>query len=210
VWSIICKISDRLDDAIEAARAATALAPNTGPLWNTLGDALLAAGRNSEAIDVLKRAISLVPNYSLALERLERAHLAHGDATLAVELRGARLRIAGRIERAGLLEAETGEFGAATAIRNDLRRELDSLLEQAATSDPFAEDWKRNVADRIAAGYAELGQWTDAMEWVQRIHDRRPGRLRRMLTEMPVDYRGLAVDPRYTRLMRVAGLEGLI
>ncbi len=210
VWSIVCKISGRLDDAIDAARAAAALAPNTGPLWNTLGDALLAAGRYSEAIDVLKRAISLVPNYSLALERLERAHLAHGDASLAAELRGSRLRIAGRTERATLLDAETSTVGAAAAIRNDLRRELDSLLVVAATSDPFAEDWKRNLADRIAGGYAELGQWTEAMDWVQRIHDRRPGRLRRMLSEMPVDYRGLAVDPRYTRLMRVAGLEELI
>ena len=210
VWSIVCKISGRLDDAIDAAHAAAALAPNTGPLWNTLGDALLAAGRYSEAIDVLKRAISLVPNYSLALERLERAHLAHGDASLAAELRGSRLRIAGRTERATLLDAETSTVGAAAAIRNDLRRELDALLEVAAATDPFAEDWKRNLADRIAGGYAELGQWTEAMDWVQRIHDRRPGRLRRMLSEMPVDYRGLAVDPRYTRLMRVAGLEELI
>jgi hypothetical protein len=31
-----------------------------------------------------------------------------------------------------------------------------------------------------------------------------------MLTDLPVDFRGLPVDPRYARLMRVAGMEDLI
>ncbi len=48
------------------------------------------------------------------------------------------------------------------------------------------------------------------MNWVQRGYEKRPGRLRRMLTDLPVDFRGLAVDPRYARLMRVAGMEDLI
>jgi hypothetical protein len=58
--------------------------------------------------------------------------------------------------------------------------------------------------------HAGLGEWREAMDWVERAYERRPGRLRRMLTDMPVDYRGLAVDPRYARLMRVAGLDDFI
>jgi tetratricopeptide (TPR) repeat protein len=208
--SIVYKILGRNQDAVDAARAATDRAPEFAPLWNALGDSLLAAGRNAEAVDVLKRAISLLPGYGPALERLERARAALGEFDLAVEIRGSRMRLAGQRERADLLEAEAGTLGAAEAIHKDLRRELDGLLRQAETLDPFLDNVRRNVGDRIASGHAELGEWREAMDWVERAYERRPGRLRRMLTDMPVDYRGLAVDPRYARLMRVAGLEDLI
>ena len=208
--SIVYKILGRAEDAVDAARAATERTPDSAPLWNTLGDALLAAGRNAEAVDVLKRAISLLPGYGPALERLERAHAALGEFDLALEIRCSRMRLAGQRERADLLEAEAGGQGAAGAIRNDLRRELDGLLRQAETHDPFLDNVRRNVGDRIASAHAELGEWREAMDWVERAYERRPGRLRRMLTDMPVDYRGLAVDPRYARLMRVAGLADLI
>ncbi len=209
-WSIICKTMGRLDDAIDAARAATTSAPETAPFWNTLGDVLLAAGRNSEAIDALRRAITLLPRYGLALERLERARRAHGELDLALELRSSRLRLANLRDRADVLEHEAADVGPARAIRNDVGRELDALLSEAERSDPFYDYFRRNVGDRIASGYAELGDWHSAMDWVLKGYDHRPGRLRRMLADMPVDFRGLAVDPRYTRLMRVAGLEELI
>jgi serine/threonine-protein kinase len=209
-WCIICKTNGRLDDAVEAARQAITYAPDVAPFWNTLGDVLLAAGRNSEAIDALRRAIALLPRYGLALERLERARRAHGEIELAVELRVSRLIIAGHKERAQLLESDAVAEGPGAALRNDIRRELDELLASAAEKDPFYDYFARNVGDRIAAGYAELGDWTAAMDWVLKGFESRPGRLRRMLVDMPVDFRGLAVDPRYTRLMRVAGLEELI
>jgi serine/threonine protein kinase/tetratricopeptide (TPR) repeat protein len=208
--SIVYKILGRVDDAVHAARAATARAPDAAPFWNALGDSLLAAGRNAEAVDVLKRAIGLLPGYGPALERLERARAALGEFDLALEIRSSRTRLAGQRERADLLDTEAGTLGAVEAIRRDLRRELDGLLRQAETSDPFLDNVRRNVADRIASGHAELGEWREAMDWVERAYNRRPGRLRRMLTDMPVDYRGLAVDPRYARLLRVAGLEDLI
>jgi hypothetical protein len=48
------------------------------------------------------------------------------------------------------------------------------------------------------------------MDWVERAYERRPGRLRRVLTDQTFDQRGLAVDPRYARLLRVAGLASLV
>ena len=57
---------------------------------------------------------------------------------------------------------------------------------------------------------AELGDWTRAMDWVERGYLRRPGRLRRVLTDLPYNRSGLAVDPRYARLLRTAGLGDLI
>ncbi len=209
-WSIVCKTMGRLDEAIDAARNVCALAPDVGPFWNTLGDVLLAVGRNSDAIDALRKAIALLPNYGPALERLERARRAHGELDLAAELRSARLRSANQRDRAELLDADVLQVGPAIAIRNDMRREVDGLLRDAERGDPFHDYFRRTVGDRLASGYAELGDWNSAMDWVLKAFENRPGRLRRMLADMPVDFRGLAVDPRYTRLMRVAGLEELI
>ena len=48
------------------------------------------------------------------------------------------------------------------------------------------------------------------MDWVERGYHLRPGRLRRVLTDMPFDRKGLAVDPRYAPLLRAAGLEDLL
>ena len=205
--SIVYKILGRADEAVNAARAATDRAPDVAGLWNALGDALLAAGRNAEAVDALKRAILLLPGYGPALARLELAHRRLGELELALEIRSSRLRLAGQRERADQLDQEASTAGAAEAIRRDMRRELDGLLQQAQTVDPFA-DMRTNPADRIIAGHAELGEWREAMDWVERAYERRPGRLQRLLSDLPVDYRGLAVDPRYARLMRVAGMEG--
>ena len=205
--SIVYKILGRSEDSVNAARAATERARDSAPLWNALGDALLAAGRNAEAVDALKQAIRLLPAYGPALERLELARTRLGELDLAVEIRVSRMRIGGQRERAVLLEQEVVAKGAREAIRADARRELEGLLEQATRVDPFADYVRRNVADRIVSGHAELGEWRAAMDWVERSYEQRPGRLRRMLADLPVDYRGLAADPRYARLMRVAGLE---
>jgi len=48
------------------------------------------------------------------------------------------------------------------------------------------------------------------VDWVERAWQHRPVRLRRMLTDSPFDRRGLAVDPRYARLLRAAVMEDLL
>jgi len=209
--SVVYKVLGRTDEAIRIARAATVRAPDLAIVWNGLGDALLAAGRNAEAVDALKRAISLQPGYGPALERLELAHVRLGELALAVEFRISRLRVGRQGERAALLEREAGEVGAAEAMQRDLRRELDELLQQAEETDPFSPYYlTRTLADQIVITYAALGEWTRAMDWVERAWQHRPVRLRRMLTEPPFDRRGLAVDPRYARLLRAAVMEDLL
>lgn len=209
--SIVLKILGRAEEAVQAAREATTRSPDLASLWNALGDSLLAAGRNAEAVDALKRAIALQSAYGPALERLELARSRLGELDLALEIRASRIRLGGQRERADLLAAEAESLGAAEALRRDIRRELDGLLEQAGQGDPFAEySTTRTLADRIVLGHAELGAWHEAMDWVERAYERRPGRLRRMLTDLPFDHHGLAVDPRYARLLRVAGMEDLL
>ena len=209
--SIVLKILGRLEEAVATAREATERAPDAPSLWNGLGDALIAAGRNAEAVDALKRAISLKAGYGPALERLELALFRIGEMDRALETRASRLRLVGNGERAKILEREAAEVGFAEARLRDVKRELDQLLTEAEKNDPFTEYFtSRSPADCIVIAYAELGEWNKAMDWVERAYEQRPGRLRRMLTDHPFDRHGLAVDPRYARLLRVAGLEELL
>lgn len=209
--SIVYKILGRTEDAVRVARTATTRAPDVASLWNGLGDALMASGRNAEAVDALKRALALQPGYGPALERLELAYARLGEPGLALEFRAARLRQGGHRDRAELLTREADDHGPAEAIQRDLRRELEDQLRKAEQTDPFSDYYlTRTAADQIILTYAALGEWHQAMDWVERAYDRRPVRLRRTLTDLPFDRRGLAVDPRYARLLRAAVLEDLL
>jgi tetratricopeptide (TPR) repeat protein len=208
--SIVYKILGRSEDAVQAARSAAERMPDNASLWNALGDALLFAGRNVEAEQALEHAIAILPGYGPALERLEMARARLGDVDQAFELRVSRMRLANQRARADLLEADALQFGMAEAMRGDIRRELDGLLSKAEHSDPFNDYVRRNDADRIVSAFTVLGEWSKAMDWVERAYEWRPGRLRRMLADLPVNYHGLAVDPRYARLMRVAGMGDMM
>ena len=209
--SVVFKILGRMDEAVASARAATRLTPGASMTWNGLGDVFLAAGRNAEAVDALRKAIQMQPGYIPALERLEIALFRIGETDQALATRVSRLSISGNAERAEIVMKEAAELGYAEARRRDVQRELDIALAEAESSDPFAfHITSRTVGDRIAIAYTELGEWTKAMDWVEKSYHARPGRLRRMLTDQLYSRGGLANDPRYARLLRAAGLEELL
>jgi len=208
VQSVVRKVEGRLDEAIVAARAAVEVAP-TPQHWNGLGDVLLAAGKNEEALDALRGAISRQAGYTTALERMELALVRLGRLEEAIDFRIAQLRTSGRAERAELLREEASSLGPDAGRRRDLLREVEQLLGEASRNDPFEKSQTRTTADRLIIAYCQLGDWTNAMTWVERSYANRPGRLRRVLMDLPTDRKGLATDPRYARLLRVAGLEGL-
>ena len=208
VQSVVRKIQGRLDEAIVAARAAVAVA-STPQHWNGLGDVLLAAGRNEEALDALRGAISRQAGYGTALERMELALVRLGRLDEAIDFRIAQLRTSGRAERAEVLQEEAGTLGPDAARRRDLLREVDQWLAEAGRTDPFDRSQTRTTADRLIIAYCELGDWASAMTWIERAYANKPGRLRRVLMDLPIDRKGLATNPRYARLLRVAGLEGI-
>lgn len=208
VQSVIRKIEGRLDEAIVSARAAVAVAP-TPQHWNGLGDVLLTAGKNEEALEALRGAISRQAGYATALERMEMALVRLGRLEEAIDFRMAQLRTSGRAERADQLQQEAASLGPEAARRRDLLREVEQLVAETSRSDPFEKSQTRTNADRLIIAFCELGDWTNAMTWIERWHANRPGRLRRVLMDLPIDRKGLATDPRYARLLRVAGLEGL-
>jgi len=205
------KIADRLPEAIEMMRRAAAIGPNAAVNFNALGDALMTAGRYDEAIEPLRQALRLNPQYDMALERLEITCHRAGRPEDAAVARRSLLAHNGKAERLAMVDEGIQKLGWAAAREEDLRRELIHLLEQASTEDPFIDaSSSRQLSDRVIVAYAELGEWKSAMDWVERGYHRRPGRLRRVLTDFLFDRRGLAIDPRYAPLLRNAGLESLL
>ena len=211
VLAIVSKILGRPGEAVNAAQSAVDRAPQTPGLWNGLGDALLCAHRYSEAIAALRQAMRLKPGYIAVLERLERAHAGLGDLASAVRIRESRLKTEGQNERANVLTREAAAAGPEQALAADNRRAVRELIDSAETVDAFEQYFStRSLADRIVTAYADLGAWKEAMDWVERAYERRPGRLRRMLTDFPLDRRGLATDSRYIGIMTMAGADDLI
>lgn len=97
------------------------------------------------------------------------------------------------------------------AREQDLRADLADLCVRSETEDPFKDpQGSRQLSDRLIIADGELREWHRAMDWVERGYFLRPGRLVRVLTDLPFDRRGLAVGRRYARLLRTAGLDTLL
>lgn len=208
VW---LKIAGRLPEALEQMRIAVELAPDAPFQQVGLGDILMALGRYDESIAPLRKALRLAPGYDAALERLEMSCHRAGRHEEALDARRALLGVRGEHQRAALLAEEVSKDGWLQARERDLRRDLAALEAQAVAEDPFSElRTSRQLADRLIILHAELGEWTRAMDWVERSYYNRPGRLRRVLTDFPYDHHGLARDSRYVRLLRTAGLTDLL
>jgi tetratricopeptide (TPR) repeat protein len=192
-------------------RAAVRLDPRAPFMRVGLADVLMALGRYHEAIAPLRDALRLLPRYEAALERLEMSCHRAGRHEEALDARRVLLGTRGETERLAQLSAAAAAEGWLVARERDLRRELETLLARAEQEDPCQDlRGSRQLSDKIVIVLAELGEWTQAMDWIERGYYRRPGRLRRVLTDLPYDHNGLASDPRYVRLLRTAGLEDLL
>ena len=205
------KIVGRPEEALAHMQAAVRLAPQAPFMHVGLADVLMVLGRYDEAVGPLRDALRLSPKYGAALERLEISCHRAGRHEEALDARRTILGIRGQSERMTLLGEESARDGWLVARERDIRRDLAEALAQAASEDPFRDvKITRWLSDKIILLLAELGEWSQAMDWVEKGYLRRPGRLRRVLTDLPFDRHGLALDPRYARLLRTAGLEELL
>jgi tetratricopeptide (TPR) repeat protein len=211
LYGAYLKMAGKLDDALRHVQIGLAGDPKAPALHVGLADVLMAMGRYVEAIEPLQTALRLNPGYESALERLDIASSRLGHHDQAADARKALHGLRQRNDLLEALEADIARIGPQAARVEDIKRELEALLARATAEDPFkALNVSRQLADYIIMAYAELGEWKKAMDWVERSFYRRPGRLRRLLTDMPFDRRGLAIDPRYARMLKTAGLEELL
>ncbi len=211
LYGVYLKMAGQMDEALRQMKLGLAVDPKAPSLHVGLADVLLAMGRYVEAVEPLQQALRLVPGYESALERLDVVCNRLGRHDEALDARRALHGLRQHPERIDALEADAAQMGSAAARENDIRRDLAALHERATTEDPFTDlNVSRQLADYLVMAHAELGEWTKAMDWVERGFYRRPGRLRRVLVDLPFEHRGLAVDPRYARMLRMAGLEELL
>ena len=202
------RIAGRPQESLEHMRAAVQLAPKAAFMYVGLADVLMALGRYDEAIAPLRQALRLHARYDAALERLEMSCHRAGRHDEALDARRQLLGIRGETGRIAEVADDAAQHGWLVARERDIRRELAALELQAERDGAFDETSStRLVGDKIIIVLAELGEWTQAMDWVERAYHHRPGRLRRVLNDLPYDHHGLARDPRYARLLRTAGIE---
>lgn len=62
----------RLDEAVEIFKLNVEYYPNSANVYDSLGDALQAAGKKDEAIRAYEKALSIDPNYPSSLENLKK------------------------------------------------------------------------------------------------------------------------------------------
>lgn len=205
------KMAGRPEESLREMQAAAQLFPQAPYYLLGVADLLMTLGRYDEAIKPLREALRQAPKYESVLERLEMSCHRAGRHDEALDVRTTWLGLRGLPDRKTMLEEEARREGWLVARERDLRRDLESALTKATTEDPFVDVKNtRQLADRIIVLLAELGEWTQAMDWVERGYMIRPGRLRRLLTDMPFNRHGLESDPRYARLLRTAGLSELL
>jgi serine/threonine protein kinase len=211
LYGAYLKMAGRLDDALRHMRIGLAGDAEAPSLHVGVADVLMAMGRYVEAVDALKEALRLNPSYESALERLDITYSRLGRHDDAADARRSLHGIRQRPDRIDAFDADVARLGADAARAEDVRRDLAEWLERATSEDPFKDlNVSRQIADHLIIAYAELGEWAKAMDWIERGFYRRPGRLRRVLTDLPFDRRGLAADPRYAKLLRTASLEELL
>jgi TolB-like protein len=204
---VIGEVEGRLDSAIVLLRRAAEVEPATINL-NTLGDLYLRAGRYDSAASALSRALELDPSVPgprrrliISLEHLKRfdeaiaARRAGGDATGAAAY------------AAGL--AQGGPDGYERVRRDDLMRQIRALSVPPARPYKLPDDTVPQLREeKVAALYAQLGEWTPAMDWVIKLRERRPRRFL-LIVANPL-FAGLRSDPRYLPLVKAEGLEPLL
>jgi eukaryotic-like serine/threonine-protein kinase len=199
------EVEGLLDSAIVLARRAVEMQPATLFL-NTLGDLYMRSGRYDSAVSVLRRALEFDPSVPGPRRRLIQSleHLNRYDEAIGVRRQGGD-SVGAAAYAKGF--AEGGAAGYEKVRREDLQRQLAVLLAPLSRPYKLPDDTVPQLREeRIAALYAQLGEWSKAMDWVLTEYSHRPRRFRLFVTN-PL-YHDLDKDPRFRPLLRKEGLEG--
>jgi eukaryotic-like serine/threonine-protein kinase len=206
VGIVRAEVEGRLDSGIVLLHHSTELEPSTANL-NTLGDLLMRAGRYDSAVGTLRRALELDPGVPGPRRRLIQSleHLKRYDEAIAARRQGGDSAGAAVYEREF---KQAGEAGYQRARRADLERQLQTLLAPITRPYKLPDDTVPQLREeKIAALYAQLGEWSKAMDWVLVEYSHRPRRFRLFVTN-PL-FHDLDKDPRFRPLLRKEGLEAL-
>jgi serine/threonine-protein kinase len=197
----------RLDSALVLMRRSVELEPSLLN-QNSLGDLYMRTRNYDSAVAVLRRAVELDPNVVgprrrliTSLENLKRYQDAIEVRRLGGDSAGAAAYAQGF--------REGGAAGYERVRRADLERQINAQLADTARPYKLPDDTVPPLREgRIAGLYTQLGEWSKAMDWVEREYRRRPHRFRLFVTNP--DFHPLRSDPRFQALARKEGLEALL
>lgn len=160
---------DRLDDAETLLRAVIARKPSSIDARNILGICLVRMGRPADAVQQFRHALAVNPgipqtrtNLGNALSEVGRALLIRRDYARAAEA----LREACQMAPTNLTAINDLAWLLATCPRSELRNGAEAvrLAERACEATAHSD---ANLLDTLAAAYAEIGQFADAVETIK-------------------------------------------
>jgi tetratricopeptide (TPR) repeat protein len=173
----------RLDDAIAEVERAQKADPLSVIISRDVGEMLIFAGRDGEAIAQCRKTLELDPNFALAHWTLSLAYARTGQTAAALEE-------GHRIGDAPALSA------LRTGVRADIRRAL-ADLENGARGQYAANT-------QIAGLKTALGDVDGAFESLERSFRERDGGL--IVLAVEPEWQPLHSDPRFADLMRRVGV----
>lgn len=203
-WSALAEhlLNLQSPDALAVTQEMTARFPGSPGSWRLHSFACAAQGRAGERLEALQRAVSINPQWSLAVRDLAELHEREGriDEAIAVMQRMARARP---------LDAANHGVLADMLLRQGLRAEAMAALERAVAVEP-GYDWGWSVLTRVCR---EDGQPERAVAAARGLVQSRPheprswivlgethGRLEQWDEAMTAVDRGLEQSPRNVRL----------
>ena len=203
------EVEGKLDSAIVLAKAGVEKEPFNANL-NTLADLHIRAGQYVEAEAAARRAVQIDSTVPGPRRRLINSLEHQGKYEEAIRVRqgGDNAMRAGAAEYERRFRTE-GVAGYRAALEQDLMRQAAALEALPIRSGSLHRDTvPALLEERIIQLHAQVGHWSAAMDWVLKLMERRPRRLRLIVTNPLLA--GLREDPRYLPLVRQHGLEALV
>jgi DNA-binding winged helix-turn-helix (wHTH) protein/TolB-like protein/Tfp pilus assembly protein PilF len=188
-YSELLTASGRVEQSIAEAKAAQAIDPVAPDVaWN-VGFALLFGGRTREAIEQLKSAVDLNPQFWLTHSFLGWAYTEASEYEQALKEIDTSLKLDDNADT----RTQLVWLYAKSGRRADAQRTLDEMLERSRTTyvSPFY----------IAAGYASLGDNDHAFEWLRKACAEHAELL--VFVNVAPNFATVRRDPRYDARKRV-------
>ncbi len=183
----------RMQEAIAEARLAQQVDPLSLVMNSALGRVYHFARQYDKAIEQLRKAIDLDPNFASAHFDIAWSYLQEGMNAEAIAEFQKGLAITGRnpARSAGFaaIQARAGNTGEAIKILNELKRLSDRSYVPAFT---------------MALIYTGLGDKDQAFAWLEKVYEQRGGGILFITVDSAFD--PLRSDPRFADLVRRLGL----
>jgi DNA-binding winged helix-turn-helix (wHTH) protein/TolB-like protein/tetratricopeptide (TPR) repeat protein len=184
----------RFDEALAEAQRAEAVDPLSLTIGTNIGLISYLAGRNDHAIEALRKAIDIDPNFPRAHFRLGNAYRQKGLYQLALAEYQKAMQLSGGGQENGdqYYEASVGEAYGILGDKVEARKVLDHLIARSKT--------RYVPAYAIAMIYMGLAEREHVFEWLQKAYEERSTSMAYLKVDPALD--AFRSDPRFLAFAR--------